>query len=362
MDQGMLAHLRDRFHVPAENLATEALAYILRNAKARAAFNQLIQRPHPDLPEIIRFETQDVTADDTGIPDLVGLSADNRKPFLGEVKFDAGLTRHQPVSYIQRLQQHSGRSLLLFLVPEARAYMVWTEIRRRCNGTEGVQLGPDLSSELPMMRASVDDITVALTTWKEVLNVLESALRKDEDEQTLWDVRQLRAMCDRQDSEAFVPLTSQDLESRIAHRYYQLIDLSLEATESLALTGVATGLGNAAYIRDWSGRYVYLGGWNCWLGISWEHWRSKRATPIWLVITDPRALNDPALAEALSELKLKDPPLLLSDGHRHIIPIHLKEHADRDSVLEDMNQQVREIAALLEKAPPPSPDNDQASS
>jgi hypothetical protein len=36
---GMLAHLRDRFRVPAENLATEALAYVLENERARDAFN-----------------------------------------------------------------------------------------------------------------------------------------------------------------------------------------------------------------------------------------------------------------------------------------------------------------------------------
>jgi hypothetical protein len=301
---------------------------------------------------MVRFTTQDIGGDESGIPDLVGLSADNTKPFLGEVKFDAGLTRHQPVSYLRRLQERPGHGLLLFLVPEARAFMVWAEVRRRCSGPEGVSLGPDQSSELPMMLASADNVTVALTSWKEVLTVLENALQADDDAQTLWDLRQLRAMCDRQDQEAFVPLTNQDLDSRPAQRYYQFINLSLEAVESLSASGVATALGKTSFIRDWGGRYLFLGGWECYLGISWEHWANDRATPIWLVITDLRAPENPALTETLSELKLKDPPKLLSDGRRHIFPIHLKEHADRDIVREDIIHQLREIAALLAKAPP----------
>ena len=99
----LLAHLRNRFPVGPENLATEALTFILNRYKqARDAFTRHCRYYHNDLPDIDRFKTQDYLREDGAIPDLVGMGA-SRVPLIVEIKFHAPLTEKQPVTYMKRL-------------------------------------------------------------------------------------------------------------------------------------------------------------------------------------------------------------------------------------------------------------------
>ena len=80
----LLAHLRDRLGTGPENLATQALAFILNQyEEAREAFpGHCRVKYQPDLPSIAQFETQVLSADDNAIPDLIGTGA-GRSPAHG---------------------------------------------------------------------------------------------------------------------------------------------------------------------------------------------------------------------------------------------------------------------------------------
>ena len=58
-------------------------------------------------------------------PDLVGRTEHGEELLLIEAKFWAGLTEHQPITYLQRLPPGGA---LLFVVPEARLPSIWNEL------------------------------------------------------------------------------------------------------------------------------------------------------------------------------------------------------------------------------------------
>ena len=83
----LLAHLAARFVSQRENLATEALAYILsRSEAARSATIRTFRLLGVDLPDQLTFRTQAADADDA-IPDLVGEDASRKQHLIVEAKF-----------------------------------------------------------------------------------------------------------------------------------------------------------------------------------------------------------------------------------------------------------------------------------
>jgi hypothetical protein len=100
----LFGHLATRFGSHPENLATEALNYILgRSDEARDALVRFARLTVPALEGELRFRTQDFLSDDGAIPDLVGVGKGGATPLVIEAKFDAGLTDNQPVTYLRRL-------------------------------------------------------------------------------------------------------------------------------------------------------------------------------------------------------------------------------------------------------------------
>lgn len=99
----LLSSLAFRFASHPENLAVEALAHILRaSATARRAMVEAVTAAGLELPGELTFDTQ-VSSDGLGQPDLVGFDDKRRGVLIVEAKFWAGLTEHQPVSYLQQL-------------------------------------------------------------------------------------------------------------------------------------------------------------------------------------------------------------------------------------------------------------------
>jgi len=124
-EQGALfGHLASRFSTQPENLATEALAFIVnRSATMREELRTIFVRTGIELPPLARFQSQ--AGDEQGnIPDSIGLDARGVERLVVENKFWAGLTENQPVGYLDRLPAEGG-AVLVFVVP--RLSMVWSE-------------------------------------------------------------------------------------------------------------------------------------------------------------------------------------------------------------------------------------------
>ena len=140
-EQGRLfGHLVSRFSTHPENLATEALAFIVnRSATMREELRNLFERTGIELPPLARFQSQ--AGDEQGnIPDLIGLDAAGAEWLLIENKFWAGLTENQPTGYLERVAA-KGSGLLVFIVPRRRFAIVWTELAHSAKN-QGIQV-PD---------------------------------------------------------------------------------------------------------------------------------------------------------------------------------------------------------------------------
>src|SRR5437660_9241596 len=92
MSPTLFGHLALRFASSPENLATEALSFVLnRSGVANEAFVRYLRQVSTALPARLKFETQ-ASGEDAAIPDLVGLDDDGQVAVIGEAKFWAGLT------------------------------------------------------------------------------------------------------------------------------------------------------------------------------------------------------------------------------------------------------------------------------
>jgi hypothetical protein len=313
----------------------------------------LLNRVAPELPTLNHYFTQVRNETDGSIPDLVGVSENGAEPFLGEVKFDAGLTSNQPAAYLQQLLRQDSHGLLLFIVPERRLHMVWNDVRRRSK-IHGLELEREHNVAPGLLSSRHKEVVVAIVTWSELLSFLEGGLQGEVDKPALWDVRQLRAMCDEQERHAFFPLEERDIESRIGRRVKEINSLNYEITSDvLSADGTAQLLGRVTNTSTWSGRYMMIAGWWCMLQINFDLWAEERPTPIWLMINDSRIYGYEPLNNALRPLAAEDPSRLVVRHGVYYIPIYPGLRVERDILREDISEQVRKIAALMRNAPAP---------
>jgi len=106
MTSSVLAFLATRFATHPENLATEALNFILVNSSnARDALLDICQRLGHLGKEDLVFTVQ-VTNGNGSRPDLVGRAIDGSSPIVIEAKFWAGLTDNQPKAYLDVLPEN----------------------------------------------------------------------------------------------------------------------------------------------------------------------------------------------------------------------------------------------------------------
>lgn len=279
----LFGHLTSRFSGQPENLATEALNYILnRSFVAQHAFLQYAKQADVGLPDTLMFRTQAVR-DDNAIPDLVGRDSESRQVFLIEAKFWAGLTQNQPVTYLKRLPVEAD-GLLLFIAPAKRFETLWPELLRRCQDENFAVAQPrnDIAQDFRAVRVGPAH-TLALTSWRAVLAFILRALEIEGEHRTASDVQQLQGLCERMDSDAFLPLRSKELTSDTGVRIRQYCEIVNEATDKAVAAGIASIKGlRASAGAAWHVRYLRLHYIECSLRFDANLWAKWRATPLWL--------------------------------------------------------------------------------
>lgn len=283
----LLAFLADRFVTQRENLATEALAYILgRSNTARLAALQTFRRLGAAVPESLAFRTQ-AWGPDQVIPDLVGEDERQIQHLIIEAKFWAGLTESQPVDYLRRVQQQ-GSGTLCFIVPAQRAELLWNELVRRCSSA-GIDIAnTSVSGSQSRFAVLKTGGSLCLLSWNSLLANVLSEVEGAGERLVASDVRQLQGLCERQDAEAFLPLTSEELTGKTAQRVSQFLDLIDDLTDHLVSKGIADIKGlKATSSRGWYGRYMLIHGVGCALLFSAENWRRVDFTPLWLSVYGP---------------------------------------------------------------------------
>lgn len=355
MPSSMLSHLIDRFSSPVENVATEALAYILTSSRvASEALIDICRVSGISLPHDLLFSTQEGDALG-GVLDLVGTDSNQNRRLVIESKFWAGLTDRQPVGYLDGMDSQES-AILLFLAPTLRVPTLWSELVRRMK-MSGRELPAALlgTSDLRFVLFDGGRRCLELATWHSVLNLMEARLVADGDSHTRADIAQLRGLVEKLDSTAFLPVNSEELAPRHARRYTDFITLVREvvvalrefawfSTEGLRETRQAASFGQYCAIRGFPAQIKFDPG----------LWGSIAETPMWLDITGPHWAYSAELREQLYPLESAVPQRMYFNGEKYLhIPLFIKTGEEKPSVVHHLIEQIREVAELL--APPADP-------
>lgn len=285
----------------------------------------------------LAFTTQQ-TNDDGSRPDLVARAVDGSVPIVLEAKFWAGLTSHQPVSYLNALPD---RGLLVFIAPAGRNDTLWLELLRR-SGDEFV-IADEVSRWHDTRAVRVGTRVLALVSWQAMLTQLHEAATLA-GEASASDIRQLTALCDKMDTEGFLPLRSEDLTSDLGRRVFQFCELADSITNML----VASKYADVSRLRSqggqgWYGRYLRMRGHGALLYFDAQRWGRRGQSPLWIAIYGKEF--QPCTVEP-DILRGADVSYHMENGHC-MVAIVLLECAELEAVVDHALAQVRHLLDLL---------------
>lgn len=354
MSETLFAHLATRFAPSPENIAIEALGFILqRSAAARAAFTGIAGAGGLTLPGDLSFATQAVAEDD-GRPDIEGYGTDLQRHVVAETKFHAGLTAHQPVTYAARLSPDRA-SALMFIVPAARMSLLWSELTRRLAfGNYTVAARREIQPEL-WTTVFGNDHHFVLVSWRGVLSAIVREMEAARETERLDDVKQLQGLCERMDSESFLPLRSEELTGTDApRRYLQFCDLVNDVGEELVASGLCDRKGlQAGGGHGYFGRYLRSHGIVFYIGFDCAAWLAHQHSPIWLRF-DQYASGDVLAILHRHAATEKRWPTIVESTRRILIPLPISPATERPEIVADMAVRVGKVLAAIFRVLPPA--------
>ncbi len=353
--KSVLSHIvQKQFSGEYENIATEALAYIVQtNDRARGGLLKMLRGVKPDLPGL-SFQTQQ--AEDNKRPDIWGLDGGQPCVFI-ENKFWAGFTENQPVEYIKLLAGHNKEGLLLMVVPAARQESTWREMLKRLNEAAIGYEDHKPTADLPRAVKTGPGPMLALTSWTKLLRSIDDELA--DEPQARNDLIQLRALCDTAESDAFIPLSAAELTNqRLPAMLLQLVDV-IKKVHDVGLTeGFFCSEGvSAASTAERIGRYVKLPRASnvcAWLGISLPLWQKHGSTPLWLLFADASKYCRGTEVRAILETWAENAGIFTSNENNSFnLAVHVPDGEDFDYVVRSILTQLKMIADQLKELPPP---------
>jgi hypothetical protein len=337
-------HLALRFAVHPENLATEALGFILRPSTAASrAFTAFVRQVALDDPGSLHVETQQCGLDQS-IPDMKCFDDSGRLRVVVENKFWAGLTENQPVTYIHELPAGVS-ALVLFVVPKARLTLVWHEVVSRCKNA-GIPVS-DVEKPQTMKAADIGGgHYLAATSWDVLLDALSVAATSAGEIEARNDIAQLQGLCKRMDEETFLPLSCDELTNlEMATRFINFSDLPFGIIDKAVSQELCIRKNETNY-RHASGAYVQFGEYTAWLGFDRLAWRSLGVSPIWVIF--PRDVRSAEVRKRLARFRTDTPQRCFDIAYgRTAVPILLTAGVVKQDIVEKAVFQIKELRAEL---------------
>ena len=286
-------------------------------------------------------------------PNLAVYDRERKERVLMEAKFWAGLTENQPNAYLARLPLDQRPAVLLFVAPDARLETLWPELRRLIEPPFDWQ-PVETSHDTEIKCALVDGATryLVLASWRALLNrMLAFAMSSGDSIEA--DIRQLHALCEQQDQEAFLPLKPHELAPEIPRRMLQfnrLVDDAVELARERDI--VNTDRLNVTPRPHGYGRYLRLGSkeadvWaGAWFGVDHTLWARRRETPLWITF---HYWDGVITVDELRDRLGNDIWANTPDS----IPFHLPTGVEYDKVLADVVERLVSITTQIaaEEAP-----------
>jgi hypothetical protein len=240
---------------------------------------------------------------------------------------------------------------VLFVVPEARKYLLWKKVLERC----GTNVSAKSQAGNVMLWAELSrKHYIALTTWNKVLSTLEKACTNELER--VNDIKQLQGLTSGMDIDVFRPLIDTDLKQDIARRFNNYLDLPRDILAEAErqklckrkkITKKALGLDFHAKDGNtdvFAGQYAEFGSLEIWVGLETRLWARYGASPIWCIVERD---TDVARKALRSEFK-STPRLAYEDQNNWVsIPIFLTMNVDRGEVVQDAVKQLRRLRSKL---------------
>lgn len=335
----LLAHLSPWFMTQNENIAVEALGYILNKSSAsRDALDDVVRTGVRDVRPVADIRTQAIGQDGTR-PDLVGVDEANVERVLIEAKFWAELTDRQPVAYFDRLPV-DGPAVLLFVAPDERIGTLWRELRRRAEAA-GKHL-VEIDSERKCLNLDGTQQHLMLVSWTSLLDRISARASDAQEPDIEADIRQLRGLAESAGKRGFKPIreSGEDFgpDSRRMRDLRLLVD---SATDRGVAAGWASKKGLNRARRSYGyGRYIRLAGTDVWFGVNVDRWKHDGQTPLWL---DFLRLSNTTMAEISTKSHLA------VDGPW--VPVVLKTDVEHSELLDDVVSKLKTIAEVIKNRP-----------
>ena len=335
----VLAHVVRGGPQQNEPAATQALTYILNSSPIMAkSFVRLLTNEHLEF-EVGRIVAEQGQKDSQ--PDITIYDTQSQVRMFIENKFWAGLTKAQPVSYLNELQKDSP-SALAFIVPFQRVDTVWNELKQRCTNKD--LKWEDLSIGSSVMHASVDGKSLLVTSWKTVLARLLDVTNSAEGLDIVRaDLLQLQGLAHSMNIGAFLPLhveevTDQEVPNRLIHYLDLISDIIRELRKAEVADTKGLRMGNNLHS---TGRYIHIHAnkeFGAWLGVQVWLWREYGVSPLWCKISG-NGLNVNHFKGTSDLFKNVRTPW----GPAIWIPIRLQTDVERDKVIDNVVEQFKHI-------------------
>jgi len=348
MQATVFSHIiQKRFSRTYEDVATDALAFILNSHEsARDGVMGFIRSVAPGIPDL-RFQTQD--QEDGSRPDMRGYDSDNQPRVLFENKFWAGLTDNQPGSYLNILAKYTQPTILFVVVPEDREQSMLRELAHRLN-LSPTEFESTLGGVVHTVRTAIGPI-LAITSWEKLLIALDRAVRYDAHEKN--DILQLRSLCESADSDAFLPMSSEEVTDIRLPAFVLQLRSVVQASVERAITEGVLDINGLMPQHSWDriGRYARFSDGNgvgIWFGIHFELWRKLGGTPLWLVFSTTSFGRSHEVRRRLEPwAKQKKCVLDECENGELVVAIDVPLGEERAAVVKGVVERLKEIAVVL---------------
>lgn len=344
MRKSLLGHLYTHIKGSAEDVATMSLQYLLTYYDSlRESFNELLaDRLSMTFDNNTSYECQSV-GDDLERPDMAGSDTEGNEIILCEMKFYAGLTSNQPLTYLRRLKDEKGIGLV-FVCPKDRMVSLWDTLLVKCGDEEVLTIGEYC--------VSVNGVNMTVLSWEEVLhNLTQTANAKEKD--SLADIEQLKGYCEQIQSESFVPFRSEDLGADEAKKYERLMYIVDRVVDSLmaekSISADTKGL-KATPNRHGYVRYLRINEFCVDFRLDLETWRDDRYvdTPYWISFRDAEWNTPETFIQCVAAIS-PSRKCMWRKGHISLaidVPCGVVE----DDVVEGIKKQILDYHRLFEQA------------
>lgn len=357
--QTVFSHIvQKRLSQESENVATEALAFMLAREATRNGLMKLLRGIVPQLPHLW-FRTQET--EENNRPDMWGCDEAGQPHVFVENKFWAGLTENQPVSYLRLLAKQPHLTVLLMIAPQAREQALARELKRKLDEA-GISAAEQPSTAgLACSFITNDGPILALSSWEKLFSFLEPELTDDPAARS--DLLQLRALCKAADNDAFIPFSSGQITDQRAPAFILQLSSIVQAAAALAVKEETFDCKRLNPQADFTriGRYAYLGmrrQVGIWFGVHFGLWKAHGTTPLWVIFNSDFGRPD-EVRPLLEPWAAKTGVLVVHQPNGIAVSIELKVREEKDAVMraivDQLAQIVQAVAPIRPKPTPPPP-------